>query len=333
MIEGIGIILGIKDLLNNFYNYFKPGLFHVKRRLEGRTHSFDMENWELIDYWNNILGTKFYNIFPEKRSNILQNQISIGDYVVLENADIIQWTPAFPGKFFSTEGIKVIEEFKKEFPENHEYGLEEELLERYNSIVLQGAANLRFLSMNNTYLISATNKIADFGIPLLVSEKLYTEKLEYEFGRESTLTGRVEGVICEIPGEWKNRIIQAAPNDYFMKVYNLPHYVLRVEKIKSIGSGKSVFGNVWTIYKEAKHSEFILLKNAIIEINKENESIENAVKKLLEYAALLRSPLVGGDFQPILNFDERRNWFGGKTIKESDSDGGKEFSRFWIDLG
>jgi hypothetical protein len=100
----------------------------------------------------------------------------MGDLIELTNSNLSRWVPFFPGKKFSKEGKIIFDKHYKIFPENHDYGLEEELISRNDSFVFSGSATVRLLPFNNQYLLSSSGTLAETGIPILISEKMYGKK-------------------------------------------------------------------------------------------------------------------------------------------------------------
>lgn len=277
-------------------------------KFKKRYHLFDFDQNEIFDYWRSILR-KDFSVFsiktPKKEDEIRCEKLTVGNGVEIRNANLSRWVPLLPGKLFSKSTEEIISEHRKKYPLGHEYGLEGELVERNDMAVLTGGATCRVLPYNGEYLLSATDRLCDGGIPILISDRLFHEELEGLLSKESTASANIFGTLSELPGEWKTRIEQNTSSKLLRKIYGLPHLVLRVKEIKNVGTGGDIFGAAWTQYTDTK---YFFLKSKHFQVNKE-ESLEKAIESLISYNQFLESPLIGGKWSPIINFDETKNWF------------------------
>jgi len=168
--------------------------------------------------------------------------LRVGDMVELNNANITRWVPFFPGKKYSKEGKIISNNHSTKFPEDHEYDLEGELISRNNAQVLSGSATIRLLPYNKEILLCASGKLCETGIPIILTERMYSDKLQSIISKEGGVNGKVIGTSVELSGEWKDRLDNST-NKLNKNIYGLPRLALMVDQIKDIGTSNLVFAN------------------------------------------------------------------------------------------
>jgi hypothetical protein len=305
-LAGIGTAYAIRTYFKTLKDYLDPTLTCIKRRIQNRYFEYDMDLDDDILLWRDLLKEDFYNptnkLFEEP-----YRPLRIGDMVELNNTNITRWIPFFPGKKYSTEGKIISYKHAKEYSDDHEFGLEEELISRNNSQVLSGSATIRLLPFNKEILLCASGKLCETGIPVILTERMYSEKLQNIISKEGGAKGKVTGTLVELPGEWKDRLDKNLINKLDNNIYGLPRLALKVDQIKQAGTSGLVFADAWTQFINLEYGYSSMI-NSLFNPTL-SKDIENSIDMLANYRQFLESDLIGGKWNLDIEFDETRNWF------------------------
>jgi hypothetical protein len=309
---GIGTAYAIRNYFKTLKDYLDPTLIRTKRRIQNRYFEYDMDQNGDILLWRDLLKTKFNN----PTGKILEEPaqlLRVGDMVELNNANITRWVPLFPGKKYSNEGEIISKEHATEFPDDHEYGLEEELISRNNAQVLSGSATTRILPFNKEVLLCASGELCETGIPMILTERMYSDKLQSMISKDGGVKGKIIGTLVELPGEWKDRLDKTSINKLDKNIYGLPRLSLIVDQIRQLGTPSLVFADAWTqfINSDRGYSSMInsIFKPTLL------DDIDNSINMLANYERFLESSLIGGNWDIDIEFDETRNWFAPGNYK------------------
>ena len=126
---GIGTAYALRTYFKTLKDYLAPTLTRIKRRIQNRYFEYNMDKDGDILLWRDLLKKEFYNP-SNKPLEEPAGPVRVGDMIELNNANITRWVPFFPGKKYSKEGEIASNKHAMEFPDNHEFGLEEELISR-----------------------------------------------------------------------------------------------------------------------------------------------------------------------------------------------------------
>ncbi len=290
----------------------EPTLIRTKRRIQNRYFEYDMDQDGDILLWRDLLKKKFSN--PTSKILVEPDRpLRVGDMVELNNANITRWVPLFPGKKYSNEGEIISKKHETEFPNYHEYGLEEELISRNNAQVLSGCATTRILPFNKEVLLCASGELCETGIPMILTERMYSDTLQSMISKDGGAKGKIIGTLVELPGEWKDRLDRNSTNKLDKNIYGLPRLSLIVNQISQLGTPSLVFADAWTqfINSDLGYSSMInsLFKPTLL------DDIDNSINMLVNYEKFLESSLIGGDWDIDVEFDETRNWFAPGNYK------------------
>jgi len=323
-LAGIGAAFAIRSYLQTLKDYFSPVIRKTRKRLKGEFFEYDMADNGDLRFWRDLLKDEFSNPF-DKKIEPGSKFLHVGDIVELENSNISRWVPVFPGKKYSVEGKRVLDYFHNEFPKNHDFGLEEELVVRNDSTVLSGSANIRLLPINNEYLLCASGLLCETGIPVLFSEKMYNEKLQDLISKNGCASARIECTISELPGNWKDRIIKK--NLELSNIYGLPRIVLKVNTIKKVGTPANSIAEAWTQFVDVKYRHTSMMSSIFSPTDPDD--IQKAVNMIANYKKFLESGLIGGEWDIDIEFDETRNWFKSGHYRTYDINGVDLFGLYY----
>ncbi|MFB3764767.1 MAG: hypothetical protein ACE14P_05900 [Methanotrichaceae archaeon] len=249
---GIGTAYALRTYLKTLKDYLDPTLVRTKRRFQNRYFEYDMDQEGDILLWRDLLKIEFYNPTDKLLKEPVQ-PVRVGDMVELNNANITRWVPFFPGKKYSKEGEIISNKHAIEFPANHDYGLEEELISRNNAQVLSGSATIRLLPFNKEILLCASGELCETGIPLVMTERMYFDKLQSIISKEGGVKGKVVGTLVELSGEWKDRLDRTLIDKIDKNIYGLPRLALMVDQIKQAGTPSLVFADAWTQFINSEY--------------------------------------------------------------------------------
>lgn len=315
---GIETAFAIRSYLKTLKDYFNPLIRKTRKRIKNEYFEYNMDLDGDLLFWRDVLNEEFQNPTDKKIENFSRS-IRMGDVVELNNSNISRWVPFFPGKICSIEGRKVVENHQIQFPINHDYGLEEELVSRNDSCVLSGTATVRLLPFDKQYLLCASGMLCEMGIPILLSEKMYENKIQDILSKEGCTNAKIIGTLSELPWEWKDRIEQSLYKKINPNIYGLPRVVLKVSEIKKIATSEKVIAEAWTQFVSADY-KFTAMMNSLF-TPKDPEDIQKAVNMIGNYKQFLESGLIGGKWDIDIEFDETKNWFSsGKYRKYNASD-------------
>mgnify|MGYP001765884540 CR=1 FL=1 len=304
--ECIGTAYALKTYYKSLKDFLDPTFIRIKRRIQNAYFDYNMDEDGDILLWQDLLKKRFYiptNRHPEKCSR----SVRVGDMIELNNTNITRWVPLFPGKKYSMEGEMIRNDHETRFPANHDFGLEEELISRNNSQVLSGSATVRFLPFNKELLLCGSGELCETGIPMIITERMYSDKLQDIMSKEGGANGKVIGTLVELSGEWKDRIDRNSINRFNHNIYGLPRLALRVEQIKHAGTPSLIFANAWTQFIDLRLGYSSMI-NSIFKPTCP-EDIENSIDMLANYEKFLESTLIGGQWDLDIEFDETINWF------------------------
>jgi len=296
----------IKSYYGTFRDYFSPLIRKARKRLKDEYFVYDMASDGSLRFWRDILGDKFYNFSKTP----IEDEFRIprmGDIIELNECSVSGWLPFFPGKICSQDAERILKAHKEMFPENHDFGLEEELALRNDTDVLMGFANIRLLPCNHQYLLNASGTFGCAGIPILLSERLYQEKIEEQLAKEGVLSAKIVGTLTDLPSDLQNRMDRMSLKRLGSIKSGTPRIVLKVDEIKKIGQGGETAVHAWTQFIEKKH-KFSALMSSIFYAN-QLDDIQKAVNMVANYKQFLEGELIGGDWEFGIEFDEKRNWF------------------------
>jgi len=202
----LGTVNTLRSFLSSVKDYLDPRILVFRKRLEGKVHEYDLDAHGDAFFWRDYLIGNYLDAKKLKMENKTKKTLYFGDTIQLKNVNLSRWIPLFPGKFYSKYGKKILDEHYTTFDKDHDYGLEEELISRNNSIFLCGDATSRFSPMNQHYLLSGTSKdgFGVFtGIPILIPAKTYENKLASLIDREGGLNANISATLAEVPWEWQ----------------------------------------------------------------------------------------------------------------------------------
>ena len=301
LLSAFSLALGVQGYLLSMKEYFKPPLYRLQRKVKDRYHVYNFNTEENICLWRDLLKTKFYNGTNYDISKYETKKVELGDIVELRGANISRWLPLFPGKMVSKEANEKWSQHNSLFPENHDFGLEEELAMRNDTTVLTGEANINLLPFNDQFLLNACSDMCPLGIPLLVSSTQYEEMLQDVISSEMGASARIIATVAELPGGWNDRIEAKYPKE---AIFGLPRYVLRLEKLEDVGSPSNMVAFAWTQYgtvNQKYSARLMSMFKPCVE-----GDIDDAIQMLVNYKLFLESPLIGGDWQNMIEFDEQQ---------------------------
>ena len=303
---GIGTAYALKTYLETMKDYLDPVLLRAKRRIQNRYFEYDMDQNGDILLWRDLLKNNFYNPTDKLLEESAQ-LLRVGDMVELNNANITRWVPFFPGKKYSKEGEIISNKHATEFPDDHEYGLEEGLISRNNAQVLSGSATIRLLPFRKEILLCASGELCETGIPMILTERMYTDKLQSVISKEGGVNGKVIGTLVELPGEWKDRLDRHSIYKLDKDIYGLPRLALMVDQIRHAGTPSLVFADAWTQFINSEYG-YSSMMNSLFKPTLLGD-LENSIDMIANYEQFLESNLIGGDWDLDIEFDETRNWF------------------------
>lgn len=313
-LAGIGTAFAIRSYLQTLKDYFSPVIQKTRKRLKGEFFEYDMTDNGDLRFWRDLLKDEFHDPF-DKKIEAASKFLRVGDIVELNNSNISRWVPVFPGKKYSVEGEKILDNFHNEFPVNHDFGLEEELVVRNDSTVLSGSANIRLLPINNEYLLCASGLLCETGIPILVTEKMYNEKLQDPISKNGCASAKIECTLSELPGDWKDRIEKMSSDS--SNIYGLPRIVLKANAIKEIGTPANSIAEAWTQFIDVKYGHTSMMSS--IFSPGDPDDMQKAVNMIANYKKFLESGLIGGEWDIDIEFDETRNWFKSGNYRTFDT--------------
>lgn len=303
---GIGTAYALRTYIKTLKDYLDPTLICIKRRIQDRYYEYNMELDGDILLWKDVLKKDFYNPTKRRLDDPYQ-PLRLGDMVELNNANLTRWIPLFPGKKYSIEGKIISDKHEKEFPEYHEFGLEEELISRNNSQVLSGSATVQLLPFNKEILLCASGDLCETGMPLILTERLYRDKLQKIMTKEGGANGKIIGTLVELNGEWKDRLDKNFPSNLGNNIYGIPRLAVMVDQIKEVSTSNVVFADAWTQFINLKYG-YSSMVNSYFNPTLYDD-IENSINMLMNYQQFLESDLIGGHWGLDIEFDETRNWF------------------------
>ncbi len=303
---GISTALAIRSWLKSLKDYFDPTIRKIRKKRRGEYFEYDIGSDGDLLFWRDTLTKEFHNPF-RKRIEDYSKAIKIGDMVELANANISRWIPLFPGKICSVEGKRVRDKHDRAFPAHRDFGLEEEVISRNDSTVLEGHATVRLLPNNSQYLLCASGVWTPIGIPILVSENLFEKKLQEEISHSGAANAKIVGTLVDLPWEWKERIDRNLSKNMKMKgVYGLPRLVLNVSEVRNVGTAENIAAFAWSQF--TTNLKYCALISSIFK-PKDTGDIQKAVNMIANYKQFLESPLFGGKWNIDVEFDETKNWF------------------------
>jgi hypothetical protein len=302
--EGISTAYALRNYFRTMKDYLDPTLLRTKRRIQKRYFEYDIAQDGDMLLWRDLLKDDFNYI--DNCSQESAHSLQVGDIVELNNANITRWTPLFPGMKYSREGNIVRQNHLRRFPENHEFGLEEELISRNNAQVLSGSATIRLLPYNKELLLCASGKFCETGIPLIVTERMYSDRIKSIVSEEGSVNGKIVGTLVEMSGEWKDRLHNQT-NHIDRNIYGLPRLALIVDQIKQIGTSSQVYASAWTQFINTEQGYSSMIKSFFDPTSLKD--IKKSIRILANYKQFLEGDLIGGDWDLDIEFDETRNWF------------------------
>lgn len=328
----VGTALQFIKILKSIKTYFNPKILKMKYKFKGKFHEFDFGNDNnVICFWKSILGRNFYlsptydgKVDKDIISEKVEKPIKVGDFVEIKNSSISRWAPLLPGQSFSNKIKWIDSEYQQtvNYIEKEDGEMEWFWFRRPNWLVLSGRASFRVLPYNKQYLLSASCFDSSIGLPILIPERMFESKLLDVFNDSHAATANILGTVKEIPGEWNAYLKEKIPTKLHQE-YSLPKYIIQVNEIKNIGNPRKVFGFAWTGFKEkggsGEYSETLV--SSIFDITSGDEGLERATKSVLSHREFLESGFVGGNWYPVFNFDEVKNWISGSKYSPSSKAG------------
>jgi hypothetical protein len=326
MIDFIWNIPTVIDVISKIRNYFGWEIEKNTKRRKGFFHEFD--NSKAVDcanIWKGLLGKDFFlsnNYWKDWKVDDNVKRIYSGDVICVHKAVLSRWVPVLPGQIFST-ALKPLDKEKKQltrYVEKEGGELEAKMFFDTEYKFKSGIASIRVLPRNGKYLLCCSNIMTFTGLPILIDERLYKEKILEGERNNSCIQANVECVITEMPSEWNKDLASFVPKE-LLKRYTLPKYYLELKSIHKIGDAPQCVAAAWSGFKaNYKSSISETFKSSHFIINNGEDAIRGASQKVISYVDFLRSGLIGGRWQTMFDFDETRKWIPEKTFNPLSND-------------
>ena len=111
---------------------------------------------------------------------------------------------------------------------------------------MSGSATVRLSPYNKEFLLCASGGLCETGMPIILTERIYSKKLQSIISKDGGLSGKIIGTLVELPGEWKDRVDKNILGKIDNSIYGLPRLAIKAEEIREIGTPSSVIADAWT---------------------------------------------------------------------------------------
>jgi len=232
------------------WQYFHlSDFFHVKiEKLRGRQRSFD----EVGNLWQSIIEPSYMKTGKRKI-----NQLNTGKVVKLENFNIVEWFPWYPGRFWTDWGRSLRYMARSDIMRRRPTslrGYRTDIL-RPNAKTLTVASGVGSVRMREhivgetkfKILGATTERDSSSSVPVVMTEKAYG-KIKEKIERNGSVNATIEGTYSELPPTMDYLVNPSLGIPRSCIVVNSK---LLVNKVKLGGDIKVP---AWTIYDNKKHT-------------------------------------------------------------------------------
>lgn len=326
MIDFIWNIPTVIDVISKIKNYFNWEIEKHGKKRKGYFHEFNFTKpTDSANIWKGLLGGDFYlsdNYWKDWKINEDVKRIHSGDVVCIENAILSRWVPVLPGQIFS-KAIKPLDKEGKQlvrYVEKEGGELEAKMLFDTEYKFKSGVASIRVLPRNGKYLLCSSNSFTFTGLPILIDEKIYREKILESERVNNSVQADIECILTEIPSEWNKDLSAFVPKE-LLKRYTLPKYYLELKSIEKTKDAPQCIAAAWSGFKSDHNGGLSeTFKSSHFIVNHGEEAIKDAAQKVISYVDFLRSGLIGGKWKTVFDFDETRKWIPEETFNPLSND-------------